>query len=158
VQVNSVAAETEFTAEDVIRIECRTPNNWNGDSRIGYNLSGLSAEKATEIWADRTIFGNAYNADPRQRGLDMTQSFTAPETITLPEVLSANGASGWLAEGLSKLYLVEEFTLRYGGHFDSLEVGPATADDVRVNGEFRLGSNQNGKVLIQGSVSLREKF
>jgi hypothetical protein len=122
---------------------------------MGYNLSGLSAEKATEIWADRTIFGNAYNADSRQRGMDMIEAFTSPETITLPEVLSTNGASGWLAEGLSKLYLVEEFTLRYGGHFDSLEVSPATAESIRINGEFILGSNQKEKVLIQGSVLLR---
>lgn len=79
VQVQSVFAETEFTTEDVIRVECRTPPNWYGDSGIGYNLSGLGAAKAAKIWANRAIFGKAFEGDFKVRGYDLTDSFTAPQ-------------------------------------------------------------------------------
>jgi hypothetical protein len=100
--------------------------------------SVTAAEMAT-IWARRAILGQEYK-DKGRGTYDLTGSFSEPETVTLPEVLSANGAGGWLAQGLTRLYAVEEVSRRYGGHFEHLEVGPAVATGVRIYGRFVFGA------------------
>ena len=68
----------------------------------------------------------------------MNGTFSGSETETLPEILQKYSASGWLAEGLVKLYAVEEVSRRYEGHFSHLEIGPATATHVRVKGKIQV--------------------
>jgi hypothetical protein len=50
-------------------------------------------------------------------------------------VLAAQGADGWMAERLGRLFAVEHITLRYGP-IERLEVGPATATVVRLRASF----------------------
>ena len=62
-----------------------------------------------------------------------------------------------VAEGLTRLYAVEEVARRYDGHFLHLDVGPATARSVRIRGEFTFGVAMGARkesVNIEGSVSL----
>jgi hypothetical protein len=147
-EVQSVAVETEYTGEDVVRVTCRTPQNWHGGSDSSHAMlasfgSVTAAEMAT-IWARRSILGQEYQ-DKGRGTYDLTGSFSEPETVTLPEVLSANGAGGWLAEGLTRLYAVEEVSRRYGGHFEHLEVGPAVATGVRIYGRFVFGAGMGAR-------------
>ncbi|MGB7923076.1 MAG: DUF4062 domain-containing protein [Pyrinomonadaceae bacterium] len=161
VQVEGVSIDAEYTAEDAVEIRCRTPQNWYGHTSSTYAMmaggGSLSQIEMARIWTRRAFFGEAFQGE--RRGLDMIDSFTEPETATLPEVLTATGARGWLAEGLTKLYAVEEVSRRYGGYFQHIEVGPATATGVRIDGSFTLGSGVSQRtemVLVQGVVPLRQ--
>ena len=70
-------------------------------------------------------------------------------------MLGEANASGWLAEGLVRLYIVEEVKQRYGGNIEHLQVGLATAARIRVDGAFTLGASSRSAVNIQGVVPLR---
>ena len=120
------------------------------------SFGNLTAAQMAELWARRTILGEEYT-ERSSRGIDMNGTFSEPETETLPGILQKYSASGWLAEGLVKLYAVEEVSRRYEGHFSHLEVGPATATHVRVKGRFRFGSAMGARaeeVNVDGSVPL----
>ena len=120
------------------------------------SFGNLSAAQMAELWASRAILGQEYT-EPGSRGINMNGTFSEPETETLPEILQMYSASGWLAEGLVKLYAVEEVSRRYEGHFSQLEIGPATATHVRVKGKFRFGSAMDARaeqVNVDGSVPL----
>lgn len=143
VQVQSVAVETEYTGEDVVKVTCRTPQNWHGGTDSHYAMlasyGSVTAAEMASMWARRAILGQ--EVEGRRRGaFDLAGSFSEPDVMTLPEVLRAHDAGGWLAEGLTRLYAVEEVSRRYGGHFENLEVGPAVATGVRIWGRFIFGA------------------
>ena len=85
-------------------------------------------------WARSAIFGEPQDA---AGSFDLSTMFAGSDTPPLPEVLAATGAAGWQAEGLVRLYAVEEVAHQRGGRFGRLAVGPATAVGVRIDGEFR---------------------
>lgn len=160
VSVESVSVETEFAAEDVVRVECRTPQNWHGESGVATAMmfyNGVGINETARIWSDQAVFGKEYKNQSRRGGYDLIEAFAQPTTRTLPQILASCNANGWLAEGLVRLYIIEEFTIRYGGHFEYLEVGSATANSVRVDGKFLFGtrsSAQNESLEIQGVITL----
>lgn len=122
----------------------------------GYGGKSIGPAELAKLWAQRVFSGTNMNGEGNS--WSMIQSLTTPDSKTLPEVLAATDARGWLAEGLSRLYIVEEFTQRYNGYFQYLDVGPATATGIRINGAFVFtpGSTYgNETVDFQGSVSLR---
>ncbi len=165
VQFESVTSETDFATLSEVEIKCRIPSNWYGESGdtmammnfgSGYGGRSQGPEDLAVIWARRAFFGEA-GGGPRGQ-LDMAYASTEPESQTLPEVLRAANASGWLAEGLVRLYIVEEVKRRYGGNIEHLQVGPATATGIRVDGAFTLGagmSSRNAAVTLQGVVPLK---
>lgn len=159
VEFVSVAAETDFASQSEVEIKCRIPSNWygdGGDMMAMMNFGGRSQgpEYLAVIWAQRAFFGEA-GGGPRGE-LDMAYHSTEPASKPLPIVLREANASGWLAEGLVRLYIVEEIKRRYGGNIEHLQVGPATATGIRVDGAFTLGaSSRNAAVNIQGVVPLR---
>jgi hypothetical protein len=152
IQVVSTASESEFTAEDTVEIRCQTPNNWYGESGSSIATMGIDS-KGT--WVRQAFFGEQPAASGRRDIYDLEQAFSTPDARTLPEVLSAVNAGGWLAEGLTRLYVVEEVARRYGGHFMNLEVGPATAQGVRVKGSFDVRSGNHETATVEGIVPLR---
>ncbi len=106
-----------------------------------------------ERWAQQAFFG-AQIESPRSRrgGYDLNQAFSMPDAKTLPEVLAATDARGWLAEGLVRLYMVEEVARRYGGRFQHLEISSATVRGVRAKGSFNIRSGNDELVRIEGLV------
>lgn len=103
------------------------------------------------MWAERAVFGKQ-PAAPTARSL--VHSMTTPDGPTLPEVLASLQAREWLAEGGTRLYLVEGLLTKYGGHFTRLDIGPATATGVRVYAEFVVDGVQPQPVDIGGIVTL----
>jgi len=81
------------------RVELRLEFDSHDDGSFGK----LTASEMAELWARRAILGEDYRGDSGAGALDMTASFSEPETVTLPEVLRACSAGGWLAEGLTRL-------------------------------------------------------
>lgn len=162
VQVDSVATESEFTSENAIRIECSTPQNLqsSGDRHLtmismGSGGKSLGPADMGAIWASEAIFGLSSNIN--NSDLSLIRSLTQATGTTLPEILRANAATGWSAEGLVQLYIVEELQQRYPGYFEHLEISSATAQGVRVNGLFVLNSNfspDNKTISIQGIVPI----
>ncbi|MGH7557370.1 MAG: hypothetical protein ACREMD_06275 [Gemmatimonadota bacterium] len=85
---------------------------------------------------------------------DMLAAMTEPKGLRLPEILAKYDAKGWLAEGLTRLYLLEGLIPLFGGYFQRLEVGPATASSLRLEAEF-VPSGQDLKVAaIRGIIPL----
>lgn len=152
VQVLSVASESEFTVEDAVEIRCRTPQNWYGESGSSVAMMGMGSK---EKWAQQAFFGAQPDHSSRRKGYDLEEMFSEPEEKTLPEVLADINAGGWLAEGLTRLYLVEEVARRYAGRFQNLELSPATAQGVRIKGTFSVGHSGQEFIKIEGLVPLR---
>jgi Domain of unknown function (DUF4062) len=161
VQFESVTSETDFASQSEVEVKCRIPSNWYGDggdtmTMISYGGRSQGPEDLAVIWAKRAFFGED-GGGPRGE-LDMAYHSTEPASKPLPLVLREANASGWLAEGIVKLYIAEEIKQRYGGNIEHLQVGPATAVGIRVEGVFTLGggmSSRNAIVNIQGVVPLR---
>jgi len=160
IQIESVSVKTEYSAEEQVEIVCKTSPNWNASSSSIHTMMGsfgkLTAAEMAELWARRAILGEPYHEN-RTGGLDMNSSFSEPETLTLPEVLRTYSAVAWLAEGLTRLYAVEEVARRYDGHFLNLDVGPSTATSVRIKGAFTFGAAMGARkesVIVEGSVRL----
>ncbi|MEG4057424.1 MULTISPECIES: DUF4062 domain-containing protein [unclassified Microcoleus] len=164
IQVDSVSTDSEFTTENLVRIECTTPQNFHGYSgdtsrmiSVGGGVRGNSLGPAdlAYIWATLAIFGKEVEIDSSL--LSLAQSFTRPDTSPLPELLRKTKASGWIAEGLTRLYIVEEFLQRYPGYFEYLNVEPATATGVRVDASFVIVSSSiadKKPIRIQGFVPI----
>jgi len=160
VNVQTVSSEAEFTGEDTLRVVCTTPQNWHGEGAQHVSAmmaNGMSAAEMAALWARRAFLGEQYAG--KKSITDLTEGFTAPEAEALPGVLSRERARGWLAEGLARLYMVEEVALRYGGKFADLQVGPATATDLRIQGEFTFGPEYRGSArslaAVEGIIRLQ---
>lgn len=164
VQVKSVLVESEFAIEDAVIIECFTPRNSRGTTSdssatmmtINYGSGqSLSPADIARIWAERAILGK--DIKPERNAFDIA-SFTKPDKKTLPEVLAETNGSSWLAQGLTRLYLIEEFSQRYGGYFEHLNIDSATATGIRIDGAFILQSitTSDNKVVIQGVIPLKQ--
>ena len=157
VSVSEVNANSARSGEDCVDIICDIPRDWSGGAEwpfadMGYG-NGPSKEETIELWAKWAFFGEAYRG--RQRNDDMLMMFIQPESPPLPIVLHDTNASGWLATGLCWLYLVEEVSRRYGGEFESLQVGPAAATSVPVQGRFRgKGWRDTEAIAVSGAVPL----
>jgi hypothetical protein len=102
-------------------------------------------------WADQALYGLPLPAESGSRGLGLGMHARVDQT--LPMVLESVGARGWLAEGLSRFYAVEESSARFGGYFERLEVGPATATGLRLAGTYRLPGTDPESVDLSGRVS-----
>lgn len=165
VQVESVTSETDYASQAEVEVKCRVPSNWYGEAGnplamisygSGHGGRAQGPEDLAVIWARRAFFGE--EGEGRRGTLDMAYASTKLESQSLPVVLRQANASGWLAEGLVRLYVVEEVKRRYGGNFDHLQVGPATATGIRVDGAFTLGSGMSSRsaaVELQGVVPLK---
>lgn len=150
VQVVSVSSESEFTAEDAVEINCRTQQNWHGGS--GSTMAMMGGTDSKQRWMKLAFFGEQRESDAQRRNYNFDEVFSSPDAKTLPEVLKATGATGWLAEGLVRLYIVEEVALRYGGQFQYLDISSPTAKGVRVKGSFSM--NNEGDTKVEGLVPL----
>jgi hypothetical protein len=156
VRVTNTEAETTFTTEDKVTITCAFPDQYYGPDAgvmsVSYGQGG-GTDSQVGIWARHMLFGEPVNRE-RSR-FDMLVSMSVPSGVpTLSEVLRQHQAQGWTAEGLTRLYVVEELIARHGGHFDQLEVGPATATGVRVHARYLPGGHDQATVEISGIVPL----
>ncbi|MGH9970587.1 MAG: DUF4062 domain-containing protein [Pyrinomonadaceae bacterium] len=159
IQIESVYVEAEYSGEDEVKISCKSSQSWGSGSSSVHMLASFGSVSAVEMagmWARRAILGESYK-EGKQVAFDMTESFSQPEAATLPEILQTYHAGGWMAEGLTRLYAVEEVSRRYDGHFLQLDVGPSTAVSVRVSGSFTFGASMGARgeyVVIEGVVPL----
>ena len=155
VAIQEVQADTGRTSESGVIVTCtQTTVGHSGLMNVNYSSLGRSygpAEQA-ELWARRAVFGEGHADRNAARAFDMLSQMTAHEGPILTEVLRAHGAQAWLAEGLTRLFLVEHLGAKYGGHFERLEVGPATASGVRVDASF---ATDRALAKIAGVVPLR---
>lgn len=154
VSVDAVESETIGVSADKVIVRCLAAKDYYG-SRAGLLMSiGTSGGRSigpaaqAEQWAKRSLFCEERNErDQWRSSSDMLDSMTAPQGLTLPQVLATEKATGWLAEGLSRLYLVERLDAKYGGHLLKLTVGPATSTGVRINAELQVGDEPPVSIL-----------
>ena len=151
-----IETHTVVASEDEVIITCQHSTNRDGMSGFGnvtHNVEGRNIGPVDQVamWADQAMFGSS---PPATRQHDVLQIWTSPSGPTLPEILAREHARGWLAEGLVRLYLVEGLITRFGGRFERLEVGPATAKSVHVSARFSLGDLKSRSADINGLVPL----
>lgn len=157
--IQGVRTETEtvFTHEDQVTITCTLPHQYFGpDSGImpvSYGNSG-GTDSQVELWARHMLFGEPIDRSSNRYDLLLTMSVPS-DVPNLPAVLGQQRAQGWTAEGLTRLYIVEELIMRHGGHFDLLEVGPATAAGVRVHMRYTPAGHGQASVSLSGIVPLK---
>jgi hypothetical protein len=160
IQIESISVKAEYSGEDQVEIVCKTSQGWGSSSNSIHTMVGsfgkFTATQRAEIWARRAILGEP-NHERARGGLDIDAMFSDPETATLPEILQQYSAGGWLVEGLTKLYAVEEVSRRYEGQFLHLDVGPATDTSVRIRGAFTLSASvaRGEQATIEGIIPLR---
>ena len=159
VQVDEVASESEFAAEEAVKVTCRGAGDTGASLAASIGTSDgrtIGPVDQAELWARRAILNETIIAN--DGGFNLLSSSTRPDCPTLAEVLASIGASGWLAEGLARLYVVEETYRRWGGLYDHLQVGFATATSLAIDGEFRLDGVPLGRerARVSGMVSLAQ--
>lgn len=142
VSVRQIEIRTATASRDDVTITCEGGRGSGGMGRTvlyrTLSTGGRSYGSAdqVQIWVEEHVFGRRNSTIP-----DALRSFFGNERELLPEVLSAHGATGWVAEGISRLFIVESVLERFGGYFDRFEVGPATASGVRLNLAHVSGSD-----------------
>jgi hypothetical protein len=151
VRVESVELETRSTSEDIASVRCMTPQQGGGyHPGMGMTINGVGPAEQAEIWIRRAVLGE----DVAAGRSSLLGSVLEPKGPSLAEVLAREGAQGWLAEGLIRLYLVEGLLTRFGGHFERLDVGPATSTGVRIDIEFVPDAHTTTPVRLSGQVQL----
>jgi hypothetical protein len=122
-------------------------------THIGPSGKSFGPAEQAEAWAQSALFGKPEPNRGDRASMSATWMLSPHVGPTLPEVLAAYHADGWLAEGLTRLFIVEHVSLRYG-HVEQLDVGPATSAAVRVRATFTISGTQ-AKASIGGAVPLR---
>ena len=160
ISVSSVASHSVGTSLDDVEVTCdvtadRAYGGMFGGMSFSADGRSIGPAEQVELWAREALFGERSEGNRRPRhGGDILRAFVAHEGPTLPEVLGRYRAGGWLAEGLSRLFAIEEATAKFGGHFDRLEVGPSTASSIRFEGAYRLETHESDVAEISGRVPL----
>ena len=150
VTVDSVHAETAASSEDVVEVRGALPRQHGGGQayRMGMTINGMGPAEQAEIWIRRAVLGKP-EPPPSSRQFGI-RAMVEPDPPFLQDVLSSYDARGPLAEGLTRLYLAEGLLHRFGGHFERLEVGPATSRGVRVSVVFTPGAHGARPVRVEG--------
>lgn len=157
IDVVNTSIDSGTVSEEEVTITCRLASNRGSMANplggVTYVEHGrrIGPSEQAELWAAYAVFGQEPTAG---RDNLVSRSRIAPDGPTLPEVLAERQAQGWLAEGLVRLYLLEWLSWKFGGHFDHIEVGPATASGVRVNAGYRPEGFDQPVVGIVGVVPL----
>lgn len=159
IEVEETEIDSQALSSDAVRVVCRRDGRrtdtgemgWGGMSFVDPQGRTIGPPEQVVMWAGQALFDDPL---PGRDEIMSGRGLTAPSGPTLPTVLAREGARGWLAEGLIRLYLVEGMTRKFGGRFEQIEVGPATATGVRVSARFRPAGSEQGPASIDGVVTL----
>jgi len=111
----------------------------------------IGPEEQAEMWVRSVVFGERVD----DGGDHLLRSILRPDGPDLNTVLAQYRASGWVAEGITRLYLVESLTKKYGAQFEHFDTLPATAEGVRMALAFRLAGRYNPELIqLEGSIRL----
>ncbi len=161
VRVERVETHAVGMSAEQVTITCALSDNrqrggFTMPMHIGGSGRSVGPSEQARLWAERAFFETGEGAQlgrHRGGGFDLVDSMTSPDGPTLPSVLAATRARGWLAEGLVRLYVVEQLDAKYGGVVDRLDVGPATATAVRLVAALRV-ERDGPAVVTEGAVRL----
>jgi hypothetical protein len=157
VQIEHVEESGELVGESDYEIVCQAARD-QSDEGQQYNMivNGVGPDETARQWAEHVIFGKPLPVDKTFGGLGMYG--IRPDAPTLKSVLATTGAQGWQAEGLVRLYAIEEVARTRGGRFTDLSVGPATATGVRIDGTFVLPVQgmSPASVPLHGVIALKQ--
>jgi hypothetical protein len=157
VDLDDVRVESRNASEDDVTIICRpqtgfgTSNRWplGGVTLTGSGRTYTPADQA-RFWADRTLFGETHQPIDDE----LIRRLVMGDDITLPDVLRGLGASGWFAEGVVRLFIVEEMVSRFSVDFEHLRVGLASASGVRAAFTIALAHQPHEPISMSGVVPL----
>jgi hypothetical protein len=154
VRITEVTSHSLGMSAEEFKISCSATETamWRSYSPMTYvdNYGkSFGPREQAEVWLSTAVFGNQITKPSDHPFYRNSSGEPGP---SLANVLSSTGARGWRAEGLTRLYLVEELDRLFAGYVSELEVGPATAASIRV--VARLTLSESGDVDTQGMVPL----
>ena len=147
VLVEKVASVSEYESDEDVMLTCRLQAS-QGD-QMPFTVNNAGPLDQAQLWLRRAVFGETYED---AGSTDLMGAFTGPAGPTLAAVLEKAGVSGWAALGLTRLYVVEGLRRRWSGSFDQLEVGPASAASIPIQGRFRLSSRMTRVEVVGTSL------
>jgi hypothetical protein len=159
VRVEEVSSHAIGLSAEKVRITCietedRGQSSYvalGGVTYVGQSGRSFGPKDQAAIWAEESLFGHRVEGGAADALFMRAASGEAAPSLT--QVLTANAALGWRAEGLVRVYLVEEFDKRFGGYVSAMQVGPATATHVRLVAQLTLPDKQG--IATRGLVPLR---
>lgn len=151
IRVRQVEGDSARVSRESIEIQCDADDRRSDDYPMTVTYGSAGPTEQAIMWARQAVLGE--EIEPKG-SWDMLATMTEPRGPRLPEVLAHYNAKGWLAEGLTRLYLLEGLMPQFGGHFQRLTVGPATASAVRLEAEFVPSGHDRRVAAIQGIIPL----
>lgn len=157
VDIEDIIIDSRTTSEDEVHITCHLAAGQHSSSPFG--LGGITFQhrgrsigpnEQAAMWIDSAVLGHQNKMDD-----GILERLVSPDRMSLPDVLAAQRAQGWLAEGIVRLYLVESLTDRFDARFEHIDVGPATANGVRIIARFLLPGFNSTPIEVEGVVPLR---
>lgn len=142
VNVRVIDMRSATASRDDVKITCESSHGYRSMTQtilhgtISTGGRSYGSADQIQIWVEEHVLGRKVPSIP-----DAVRSFFGGERASLPDILAAYTATGWVAEGISRLFIVESLLAKFGGYFDRLEVGPATADGVRISLAHVSGSD-----------------
>lgn len=160
VRIEEVSSHAIGLSAEKVRITCvetedRGRSSYamlGGVTYVGQSGRSFGPKDQAAIWAEESLFSHRLEGGAAHALFMRAASGEAAPSLT--RVLTANSALGWRAEGLIRVYLVEEFDRRFGGYVSAMQVGPATATHVRLVAQLTLPDKQG--IAIRGLVPLRD--
>jgi uncharacterized protein YwbE len=158
VTIDEINIESTSPDEIVVDASCRVEGDGRQFGVLGVGgvtiTSGsreIGPEEQAAMWVRSVIFRESIE----DGGDQFLRSMISPDGLDLQTVLAQHRATGWVAEGLTRLYLVESLAKKHGAEFEHLTTLPATADAVRLEAAFKLAGRFNPALIqLSGSVQL----
>jgi hypothetical protein len=154
VSVHDVSVNSVSRLEDEVVIVCPEARN-QGSNFMGVTIQqGAGAQAITpdmqaEDWARMTFLGEASSLPPDAMRY---ARFLDSDALSLQSLLAQAEARGWYAEGLANLFIVEKIKTIFDGTVTHIQVGPATANGMRLNLQFRMSGYEPRTISLNGLV------
>jgi hypothetical protein len=156
IQVTNMESEASHNSQEDVQIVCEAnPHDRGGWTVLGnVNISDgsrmLTAVDQVQIWAQQAVFSDEIERSDRR----FEMIFAAQHGPSLKTVLRTQNASGWLAQGLTRLYIIENLSTRFMGNLEILEVSTSTSHGLRVNATYIPDDYSRTTANFSGTVTL----
>jgi hypothetical protein len=136
VRVAEITSRSVGVSVEEIRITCVASEDagwrsygFGGMTYVDHSGQSFGPREQAEVWLSSAVFGDQ-KRPANDHGVFRGRS--GESGPTLPEVLAETSSKGWRAEGIVRLYLVDELDRIFGAYLAEMDVGPASARSIRV--------------------------
>lgn len=158
VRVAEITSHSVGVSIEEIRITCLDTEDagwrsygFGGMTYIDHSGKSFGPREQAEVWLSAAVFGNQKRAANDHSFYRGRSGDSGP---TLHEVLVETSSKGWRAEGIVRLYVVDELDRIFGAYVSEMDVGPASASSVRL--AIAITLPENHELQSRGLVPLSQ--